>query len=68
MRWKTLLLCVLSLLGATGCPDAFGKGGRIDRAAHQDAMELRQRYCSDAERARFCKDPQSAECREQCGG
>lgn len=68
MRWRTTGLCTLSLVTLTGCPDAFGRGGRIDRAAHKDALELRQKYCSDAERERFCKDRSSPTCIEHCGG
>jgi hypothetical protein len=30
------------LLISTGCPHAFGKGGTIDRAAHQDEKTFQQ--------------------------
>lgn len=69
MRWRTAGLCALSLTVMTGCPEEFGKEGRINRAIHQDVMELHRKDCSEEELRTFCggvlKD--SPECRKACG-
>jgi hypothetical protein len=70
MRWRTVGLCVLSLVGMTGCPEEFGKGGRIDQAVQQDVEESIRKPCTPEEYRRFCggKKQGSPECREACGG
>lgn len=69
MHWRTAGLCVLSLVALTACPEEFGKGGRIDQAAHQDALELIQRRCSPADARKYCEGDkkQSEECIKHCG-
>jgi hypothetical protein len=61
---------MLALLVMTGCPSEFGRGGRVDRAVHSDALELVRKYCPPEQYEKFCggakKDSQ--ECRDQCGG
>jgi hypothetical protein len=70
MRWRTAGLCALSLLTLTGCPEEFGKEGRIQRAAHRDALELIQKHCTQAEYERYCEGgrERTAKCIEECGG
>ncbi len=70
MRWKLAGACVLALGMTTGCPEDFGKGGRIDRAARKDTEELLQERCSPSEYIDFCggEKQHSKECRERCGG
>jgi hypothetical protein len=60
---------VLALMMMSGCPSGFGKNGRIDKAVHQDMLELTRKICSDQERWDACEGPRKdpAECRK-CGG
>jgi len=69
MRWTTAGLCALCLMTMTGCPEEFGKEGRIQRAAHQDALELIQKQCTRADFERYCEGGREAseKCREVCG-
>jgi hypothetical protein len=69
MHWRTAGLWVLSLGVLTACPEEFGKGGRIDQAAHQDAVELMQRRCSQDDFRRYCAEgkKQSEDCVKHCG-
>ena len=69
MRWKTAGLWALSLSVMTGCDDGFTKGGRIDRAVHQDVMELYRKPCSKQELAKLCggQNKNSPDCIRVCG-
>jgi hypothetical protein len=70
MRWRTVAVGALALAGLTGCPDDFGKDGTMDRAAHQDVLELvRKHECSEKVYKEFCSRgrEQSQECRKKCG-
>lgn len=69
MRWQSAWTCTLALVTLTGCPEEFGKEGRIQRAIHQDMMELHQKYCSDEDIRAFCEGgkEQSEECRRCIG-
>jgi len=69
MGWRTAGLCALCLV-TTGCPEEFGKEGRIQRAAHKDALELIQKPCSREAFEKCCDGgrEQSEQCREACGG
>lgn len=62
--------CVLSLAVLTACPEHHRRGGRIDRAAHQDSMESLRGSCSVEDRKQFCGPGRedSEECRRECGG
>lgn len=68
MRWRTAGLCALSLV-TTGCPEEFGKEGRVQRAVHQDTLELVEKACSEEDAQRYCANGQerSAACIERCG-
>lgn len=69
MRWWKAGLSALSLVLITGCPDGFGKGGRVDRAVRQDMLELHRKYCSEDDLERFCGGAMknSATCIRMCG-
>lgn len=70
MRWRTVAVGALALVGLTGCPEDFGKDGTMDRAAHQDVLELlRKHECTKEEYELFCSRGReaSAECRKECG-
>lgn len=69
MHWRTAGLCVLSLVVLTACPEEFGKGGRIDQAAHQDAVELLQQRCAKPDYEKYCGGDlaKSEGCRIHCG-
>lgn len=48
-------LFALSLVGMTGCPEAYGRGGRMDRAMRQDIEDQLVRHtCSDELWKRVC--------------
>lgn len=68
MRWKTAWVCALPLVGALGCPHAFGRGGTIDKAMHRDLMEqLKNGPCSQDDLARLCRPGMSTEkCLDEC--
>jgi hypothetical protein len=64
-----LWLCVLG--GMAACPEVHRPGGKLDRAAHKDALEqLPKSRCSKRDYNRFCTSPDepSEECFELCGG
>jgi hypothetical protein len=69
MRWHLAGFGLLAVSVTTGCPSEFGKGGRIDRAVHQDALELTRKYCPPEVHQRYCGDGKqdTEECRNQCG-
>lgn len=69
MRWQTAWIFALALVTLTGCPEEFGKEGRIERAAHKDVMERLREKCSEEERKKHCPKglEQSKECLEKCG-
>lgn len=68
MRWRTGL-CALSLKTLTGCPEEFGKEGRVNRAVHQDVMDMLQKSCSAEEAELYCSRgrEESEECLNACG-
>jgi hypothetical protein len=70
VRWMTAGLCALSLVGILGCPHAFGRGGTIDSAVHQDVREGLDDDdgCTPQEYEENCvPDPNSEQCRKVCG-
>lgn len=67
MRGRTLRVAVMALVALTGCPEDYGIGGTMDRAAHQDVVNAIQKRCTQAKYEKHCKDPQSRECLETCG-
>jgi hypothetical protein len=68
VRWMTVGLLALSLLGVLGCPHAFGRGGTIDKAIHKDVMErLKNGRCTPNELDLYCSEGKDLEdCLEQC--
>ncbi|XXF78276.1 hypothetical protein P2318_00530 [Myxococcaceae bacterium GXIMD 01537] len=70
MQWRGAGLGMLSLIAMTGCPEDFGKEGRIDRAVHRDVRERLQQNCSWEDFTAKCRPgrEQSKECIEACGG
>jgi hypothetical protein len=69
MRTQTAVLCALSLVALTGCPEEFGIEGRVNKAVHKDVMESIPKRCSDEQYRKLCGAgrEQSKECRETCG-
>lgn len=68
MRWRTICVCAVSLVAMTGCPEEFGKYGRINKAIHKDLMERLQKKCTRAQIDEFCADEeQLEECLKWCG-
>ena len=69
MRWRPAWSFALALVTLTGCPEEFGKEGRIERAAHQDVVERLRKRCSEEDLKQYCPedDVQSEECLEKCG-
>jgi len=70
MRWRTTWIFALALVTLTGCPEEFGKEGRIQRAAHRDVMESLRKNCSEDEIQKYCPQgqEQSEDCLRACGG
>ena len=70
MRRQTAVLCALSLMAMTGCPEEFGIEGRVNKVVHKDVMESITKRCTEDEYRKFCRagQEQRKECREQCGG
>jgi hypothetical protein len=70
MRWQTAGSLVPLLVGLTGCPDTYGRGGTIEQAVHKDALELHRKYdCPQHVYDAYCRgNTQSPECLEHCGG
>jgi hypothetical protein len=55
------------LLGAAGCPHAFGRGGTIDRAVYKDIIEnLRANDCNPEKVREVCGDEFYDACMEEC--
>ena len=69
MHWCHAGTGVLLLTLLVGCPSGFGKDGWIDRAVHQDMLELTRRHCTLAEYETFCGSGKKStkECRQKCG-
>jgi hypothetical protein len=67
MKWQRVGVCIVGLMGGTGCPHAFGRGGTVDRAVLADMMELLRENCTQQEIDQYCQDPRSPECQEACG-
>jgi hypothetical protein len=68
MRWRTIRVCAVSLLAMTGCPQEFGKHGRINKAIHKDLMERLQQKCSEQDIFDLCsEDMPLEECLKRCG-
>ncbi|RKH94675.1 hypothetical protein [Corallococcus sp. AB038B] len=64
-----LWLCVLG--GLAACPEVHRPGGKLDRAAHKDAMErIHDKRCDANDLKLLCpRDTEpSEECIELCGG
>ncbi|NNB86523.1 hypothetical protein [Corallococcus exiguus] len=64
-----LWLCVLG--GLAACPEVHRPGGKLDRAAHKDALEqIPDSSCASRDYQRLCpRDTEpSEECIELCGG
>jgi hypothetical protein len=63
------VLCVLSLVALTGCPEEFGIEGRVNQAVHKDVKESLPKRCSEQKYREVCAggQEQSRECRELCG-
>jgi hypothetical protein len=70
MRWRTAGLCVVSLVVMTGCPDTYGRDGRLDQATHEDLLELLRENCSEEDFNAYCAQgrERSPECLAICGG
>jgi hypothetical protein len=71
MRWMQVA-SVLWLVGLTGCPHAFGRGGTMERAAAKDTKEnLDQQHpdCTPRVRKVLCPtgQPRSEDCLRVCG-
>lgn len=68
MQWRTICVCAVSLVAMTGCPEEFGKKGRVNKAIHKDLMERLQKKCTPAQLDEFCTDEeQLEECLKWCG-
>ena len=69
MRWMTAGLCALCLVGMTGCPETYRKGGRLDRAMRKDIEEqLVQHTCDDRVWELICESGRKLDerCIEEC--
>ena len=69
MRRPTAVLCALSLVALTGCPEEFGIEGRVNKAVRKDVKASIPKKCTDQQYRDFCDDGRelSKECRETCG-
>lgn len=68
MRWRTICVCAVSLVAMTGCPEEFGKNGRINKAIHKNLMERLQKKCMPAQIHELCMDEETyEECLKRCG-
>jgi len=69
MRWRHAATRLLLLSLLTGCPSEFGKDGRINKASHQDTMDLYSKRCTDDEYKKYCANGRqnTPECRHHCG-
>lgn len=69
MRWMTAGLCALCLIGMTGCPETYRKGGRADRAMLQDMKEqLVPHTCEARVWREICRDGDNLDetCLREC--
>jgi hypothetical protein len=69
MRWMSAGLYALCVLGMTGCPETYRRGGRLDRAMRQDMKEqLVPHTCSEDVWNRVCEegDKLDEECLREC--
>lgn len=68
MRWRHAGAAVLFML-QTGCPSEFGKDGRVNKAVHQDTMDLVIKRCGPREYEEFCGGSKrgTSECVKMCG-
>lgn len=58
---------MLVLLGETGCPHAFGRGGSIDRAIHKDVIaSSRKDDCDPQTVLEVCGDEPYDLCMQEC--
>lgn len=68
MVWRALCVGAVFLLALTGCPQEFGKNGRIDKAIHKDLMDQLRKSCSKELYQQHCAEGMSLdECLEWCG-
>lgn len=68
MVWRALCVGAAFLLSLTGCPEEFGKHGRINKAVHKDLMERLRQKCTTEQLNQFCKEGMLEEdSLEQCG-
>ncbi len=67
MHWRAAGMGSLCLVTSLGCPHEYAREGTVDRAVHKDVMERQRQRCSEEDLERFCKDEESAQCREKCG-
>lgn len=58
MRWLGAGIGLLVLLTMTGCPSEFGRDGRVQKAIHQDTVDMVIKICSEARRAELCGNGQ----------
>ena len=67
MKRALIAAWTLVLLGGTGCPHAFGRGGTIDRAIHKDVIaSLRKADCTPQKVREACGDELYDLCMEEC--
>lgn len=61
------IAALLVFLSGTGCPHAFGRGGTIDRAIHQDVIDnLRDNDCEPEMIMAECGPERFQHCKELC--
>ena len=60
---------LLLLMSLTGCPSEFGRDGRVNKASHQDTLNLVRKYCDRATYEAFCSNgrEKTDPCIEECG-
>jgi hypothetical protein len=56
-------------MSLTGCPSEFGRDGRVNKASHQDTLNLVRKYCDRATYEAFCSNgrEKTDPCIEECG-
>ncbi|MDY7233257.1 hypothetical protein [Hyalangium rubrum] len=69
MRWMTVGLAALALVGNLGCSRAKGKKSTFDKAAFQGVEQsIADKACSKHEYEEHCTpDPTLPRCRQLCG-
>jgi hypothetical protein len=67
MRWRNAWGVALSAVGLMGCPETFGKGGTVDQAVFEDAVDaVNPERCPPPEEVRaICANPKK-QCPEEC--